>query len=86
MKIAIIFGLCILLSLTIVSASNVSWEPATIVDVVGSRVTIETADGNLFVFEAEGFNDKIGSEINVEFDTRGTNDRTDDRIIATKMR
>lgn len=84
MKIAIIFALCILLSLAIASASNISWEPAVVVSVSGNEVEIETADGNRFIFFADGL--KSGDEIYVEFDTNRTKDRKDDRIIAAKMR
>ncbi len=82
MRLVIIFALCITLALAIVRTSYANWEPATVVSVNGSEVEIETTDGNLFTFTGNGF--EIGEKIAVEFDTRNTTDRTDDRILAVE--
>ena len=84
MRIVIIFILSILFSLATVGACKVNWETAVVVSVIGDEVEIETTDGNRFIFIGESF--KPGDKVAVEFDGRGTTDRTDDRIIAVERR
>ena len=85
MKVIIIFVLSILFSLATVGACQINWESAVVTSVLGDEVEVETTDGNLFRFQS-GDEFKPGDKIAVEFDGRGTANRTDDRIIAIERR
>lgn len=61
--------------------ANMSLSPAecTVTAVTDTKVTCEDASGNLWEFKGEGF--EVDEKIQCLFDTMGTEDITDDKLI-----
>ena len=71
-------GLCIVKNVSKTNAYTRSAE-GTIIEVTGEVVAIETADGNVWEFEGEGF--EVGQTVNVVFSNNGSPDCVKDDVI-----
>lgn len=61
------------------TAYNTRMDSATVLSVND----VECSDGNIYSVDSVGYS--VGSSVNVYFDTMGTTDKKDDKVIKIKM-
>lgn len=82
-------GVVILMFIVVVSGvvgryENAFETTAQVINIEGDEVTIVDSTENIFTFYGDGY--EVGQNLVVSFDTKGTNKRSDDVIIAAVAR
>lgn len=73
-----------LVILLMVASMNLNPVECKVTEVVDTKVTCEDASGNLWEFNGSGF--ETGEKIQCLFDTMGTEDITDDKLIWARQK
>ena len=74
--------LTVLMLVLVILGSLYKVEKAEIVDVKGDNVIFITKDGNEWEFYGDGY--KVGDEVKVYFNCKGTGKRSDDIVLNVK--